>query len=129
MSRPTHDPKSFALALCDLALQKKAEDPLVLDMEQLVDYTDVFVVLTGRNRRHVAALAEELRMYAKTELGLQPVGIEGLPAARWVLVDFGSVIVHLFDQPLRAFYNLDGLWIDAPRIAVPEPAPEVQPAP
>ena len=114
------EPADIANALCRVALASKAEDPLMLDMQGKVDYTDVFLVLTARNRRHVAALAEELRMYAKKELGLQPVGIEGLPAARWVLVDFGSVVVHLFDQPLRAFYNLDGLWSDAPRMPVPE---------
>lgn len=96
---------------------------MILDMRGLVDYCDVFVLLTARNRRHVAALAEELRMHAKRELGLIPVGIEGLPAARWVLVDFGSVVVHLFDQPLRAFYNLDGLWMDAPRLPTPDTDP------
>ena len=103
-----------------MALDAKALDPLILDMRGLVDYCDVFVILTARNRRHVAALAEALRMHAKRELGLVPVGIEGLPAARWVLVDFGSVVVHLFDQPLRSFYNLDGLWMDAPHLPVPE---------
>jgi ribosome-associated protein len=113
------DPVETATALCRLAIDAKAMDPSILDMRGLCDYTDVFVLLTARNRRHVAALAEELRMHAKRELGLLPVGIEGLPAARWVLVDFGSVVVHLFDQPLRGFYNLDGLWVDAPRLPVP----------
>jgi ribosome-associated protein len=123
LSTSTRDPIEMATLLSKVALDAKAEDPLLLDMRGLVDYCDVFVLLTARNRRHVAALAEELRMYAKRELGLQPVGIEGLPAARWVLVDFGSVVVHVFDQPLRAFYNLDGLWMDAPRLPVPEDAP------
>lgn len=104
----------------ELALEKKGMDVAVLDMKDLVDYTDVFVLITGRNRRHVAALAEDLRTYAKHELGLKCEGIEGQAAARWVLVDFGSVVVHIFDEPLRAFYNLDGLWSDAPRLPVPE---------
>lgn len=90
-------------------------------MRNLVDYTDVFVLGTARNRRHVAALAEEIRLYAKNELGIQCLGTEGLPSARWVLVDFGSVVVHLFDEPLRAFYNLDGLWADGPRVDVAAP--------
>jgi ribosome-associated protein len=97
-------------------------DIAILDMKDLVDYTDVFVLITGRNRRHVAALAEDLRTYAKAELGLRCEGIEGHTASRWVLVDFGSVVVHIFDEPLRAFYNLDGLWSDAPRLPVPEHA-------
>jgi ribosome-associated protein len=89
-------------------------------MRTLVDYTDVFVLCTARNRRHVAALAEDVRAMAKHDLGLQCLGMEGLPTARWVLVDFGSVVVHIFDEPLRPFYNLDGLWSDAPRLPVPE---------
>jgi ribosome-associated protein len=112
------DPASLVVAqrLAALAVEKKADDVVLLDMHALVDYCDVFVLLTARNRRHVAALAEDLRMFAKKELHLQALGIEGLPAARWVLVDFGSVVVHLFDEPLRGFYDLDGLWSDAPRL-------------
>lgn len=118
--RSTIEPESVARALAELALERKGMDIAILDMTNLVDYTDVFVLITGRNRRHVAALADELRTYAKNELGLRCEGIEGQGAARWVLVDFGSVVVHIFDEPLRAFYNLDGLWSDAPRLPTPE---------
>ena len=114
------EPEAIAAALAKVALDKKASDIAILDMHDLVDYTDVFVLCTGRNRRHVAALAEDIRIMAKKELELPCMGIEGLPAARWVLVDFGSVVVHLFDEPLRPFYNLDGLWSDAPRLQTPE---------
>lgn len=117
-------PVSTAAALAKVALDNKASDVAILDMGALVDYTDVFVLCTGRNRRHVAALAEAIRLAAKKELDLQCLGTEGLPSARWVLVDFGSVVVHLFDEPLRAFYNLDGLWSDAPRLPVPEASPD-----
>lgn len=114
------EPEIIATALARVALDKKGSDVVILDMRRLVDYTDIFLVITARNRRHVAALAEEIRTYAKHELGLVCEGIEGLPAARWVLVDLGSVVVHLFDEPLRGFYNLDGLWSDAPRLPLPE---------
>jgi ribosome-associated protein len=114
------EPQAIATALAKVLLDKKAGDVAILDMCELVDYTDVFVLCTARNRRHVAALAEDVRAMAKHELGLQCLGIEGLPTARWVLVDFGSVVVHIFDEPLRPFYNLDGLWGDAPRLPVPE---------
>lgn len=116
--------EAVARTLSKLALEKKAMDVAILDMRQLVDYTDIFVLVTARNRRHVAALAEELKQHARHELGAKCEGVEGLPAARWVLVDLGSVVLHIFDQPLRAFYNLDGLWSDAPRL----PVPEVEPA-
>lgn len=115
------DPASVTVAqrLVALAIEKKASDAAILDMHALVDYCDVFVLLTARNRRHVAAIAEDLRLFAKKELHLPSMGIEGLPAARWVLVDFGGVVVHIFDEPLRGFYDLDGLWSDAPRLPLP----------
>lgn len=116
------DPSAVLVAqkLATLAIERKAADAALLDMHELVDYCDIFVLLTARNRRHVAAIAEDLRLLAKRELGLRCVGIEGLPAARWVLVDFGSIVVHIFDEPLRGFYDLDGLWSDAPRLPLAE---------
>jgi ribosome-associated protein len=95
----------------------------ILDLRALIDYADVFVICTAGNRRQVQAIADEVRRVARETHGVRHQGIEGLEAARWVLVDFGSVIVHVFDEPLRAFYNLDGLWADAPRLPVPEVAP------
>lgn len=92
-------------------------------MKSLVAYTDTFVICSARNRRQVQAIAHEVRKVGKEKLGLMPKGTEGLEAARWVLVDFGPVVVHIFDEPLRAFYDLDGLWRDAPRLPVPEAPP------
>lgn len=88
-------------------------------MRELIDYTDLFLVCSARNRLQVRSIAEEVRRWAKAELGMLPAGVEGMEAGRWVLVDFGSVVVHVFDEPLRGFYNLDGLWSDAPRLPVP----------
>ena len=101
----------------------KAGDIVILDLRELVDYTDIFVLCTARNPRHVHAIAEEVRRVAKRELEIQCAGVEGMTAARWVLVDFESVVVHVFDQPMRGFYNLDGLWAEAPRLPSPAPAP------
>ena len=95
---------------------------VILDLRKLVDYADVFVICTAGNRRQAQAIAEEVRRVGK-ELENRAIGIEGLEAARWVLVDFGAVVVHVFDEPLRGFYNLDGLWADAPRLPTPEVAP------
>jgi ribosome-associated protein len=108
-----------ALALA--AVNAKGADVAVLDLRRLVDYTDLVVLVTARNRRHLQAVAEEIRRVAKKELHLQALSVEGMTAGRWVLVDFGAVVVHVFDEPMRAFYNLDGLWSDAPRLPVPEP--------
>ncbi len=92
---------------------------MILDLRALIDYADLFVICTAGNRRQVQAIADEVRRVARENLDVRHIGIEGLEAARWVLVDFGSVVVHVFDEPLRAFYNLDGLWADAPKLPVP----------
>ena len=115
-------PEAVANALAQAVLDKKAMDLAILDMRGLIDYADVFVLCSASNRRQVKAIAEEVRLKGKRELGTPPVGIEGLEAARWVLVDFGDVVVHIFDAPLRGFYDLDGLWADAPRLPLPEGA-------
>lgn len=78
------------------------------------------MLCSASNRRQVQAVADAVRRVAKEQHRLLPLGVEGVEAGRWVLVDFGSVIVHIFDAPMRAFYNLDGLWSDAPRLAAPE---------
>jgi len=117
--RPTIEPESIAFSLAEAAVEKKAIDLAILDMRNLVDYCDVFVICSATNRRQVKAIAEHVRTFGKRQLELQPQATEGLEAARWVLVDFGEVVVHVFDQPLRGFYNLDGLWSDAPRLSVP----------
>ena len=107
-----------ALALA--AVNAKGADVAVLDLRRLVDYTDLVLLVTARNRRHVQAIADEIRRVGKKELQLHALSVEGLTAGRWVLVDFGPVVVHIFDEPMRAFYNLDGLWSDAPRLPVPD---------
>jgi len=106
------------------ALEKKAHDLAILDMRGLIDYSDVFVICSATNRRQVKAIAEEVRRSGKRDHGFTFSGVEGLEAARWVLVDFGDVVVHVFDDPLRGFYDLDGLWADAPRLPLPEGAEE-----
>lgn len=111
-------PEDIAQAIAAAALEKKARDVVVLDMRNLVDYTDLFVICSATNRRQVQAIADEARRVAKQDLDLPTVGVEGYEGARWVLVDFGSVVLHVFEEPMRGFYNLDGLWRDAPRLAV-----------
>jgi len=118
--------EEFAQALAASALGKKGVDLVILDMRGLIDFSDYFVLCTAQNTRQVRAIAEEVKMVAKKEHQTPPVGVEGLDACRWVLVDFSDVVVHVFDGPMRGFYDLDGLWRDAPRIDVPdvEIAPE-----
>jgi ribosome-associated protein len=109
------------------ARSKRAKDLVVLDLRELVSYTDYFVICTGRSDRQVQAISEhlekELRIYDQ-----RPLSIEGFSAGRWILMDYGDVIVHIFQQPVREFYDLEGLWCDAPTIPLP-PEPEEEQTP
>ena len=103
---------------------------MLLDLDGISSYTDVFLLCTGSNRRQVRAIAEGIVDDLRAT-GRKPLGVEGLDAARWVLLDFGDVIVHVFDEPMRGFYDLEALWADAPRLpwqAEAAPSRE-QPAP
>jgi ribosome-associated protein len=100
------------------AIQRhKALDVEVLEVRDLVDYTDYFLICSGQSDRQVEAIAEEVLSELAKER-VFPLGVEGLPEARWVLLDFGDVVVHVFYHPVRAFYDLEGLWRDAPRLPV-----------
>ncbi len=116
-------PEELAQQFASVVLDHKALDLCILDMRGLIDYADVFVLCSATNRRQVQAIAESVRQYGKKELNTVPQ-VEGADAARWVLVDFGDVVVHVFDEPHRGFYDLEGLWIDAPRLPLPEGAKE-----
>lgn len=109
--------RETALALARAAYARKAEDIVFLDLSGRASYCDGFLVCSGTNRRHVRAIAEGIADEMRAQ-GRRPVGIEGLDASRWVLLDFGDVIVHVFDEPMRGFYDLEGLWADAPRVAL-----------
>lgn len=115
------DPKALALAIAEAAWSKNAYQTRVLDVHRLVDYADVFVVLTGRSERHVTSIAEAIAAKMK-ERGAIPAGIEGRKAGTWVLLDFGDVVVHVFERYNRDYYDIDGLWADSEEIPVEEPA-------
>ncbi|MBW2253833.1 MAG: ribosome silencing factor [Deltaproteobacteria bacterium] len=110
----------MANAIATAALEKKAQDLVLLDMKNLVSYTDIFVLCSATNPRQAKAIADYVVLWTKREFDRRPKGVEGITLGKWVLVDFGDVVLHIFDGPLRGFYNLDGLWADAPRLPVPE---------
>jgi ribosome silencing factor RsfS/YbeB/iojap len=115
--------QKLATALSAAALEKKATDLVILDVRGLVDYSDIFVLCSARNVRQTRAIADALRKTAREEFNIVPRGLEGQGTGRWMLVDFGEVIFHVFEESMRGFYNLDGLWRDAPQL----PVPDVQP--
>lgn len=106
--------------LATAALEKKARDLVILDMSDVINYADVFLICSASSRRQVRAIAAAVLAKAKHDHDMLPEGVEGQQAGRWVLVDFGDVVFHIFDEPLRGFYDLDRLWGDAERLPVPE---------
>jgi len=100
---------------CVRTLQaKKAQDVVVLDVRELTSIADFFIICSGASHRQVAALASHLEEALKQQ-GWRPLGVEGSQEARWILLDCADVIVHIFYQPWREFYDLEGLWLEAPR--------------
>ncbi|UCH80948.1 MAG: ribosome silencing factor [Nitrospiraceae bacterium] len=90
---------------------------VVLDLKGLSTIADFFVICSGENRNQIRAIAESIDEYFSKEK-IFPIGKEGMESARWVLMDYGDMVVHIFDEETRAFYNLDKFWMDAGRIAV-----------
>jgi len=112
--------RELAVLIATAALDKKAVGLEVLDVAGKVDYADFLVLMTGRSDRQVQALAQGIEE-ALRQKGRRPMAIEGLPHASWVLMDFGDVVVHVFQEDARSSYDLDGLWMDARRIPLPIP--------
>jgi ribosome-associated protein len=116
--RRLDEAREIANLVAVAGLAKKAENVQIIEVTGKVDYADFLVVLTGTSDRHVAAIAQNV----ESDLGQQGVrslALEGLPLAQWVLIDFVDVVVHVFQAEWREIYDLDGLWMDAPRVSLP----------
>lgn len=96
--------------------EKKAERPAVLDVGDLIAITDAMVICSAPNTRLVATIAEEVERAVREAGGGSPSAVEGIEDANWVLLDFGAFIVHVFLEDLRAYYDLERLWNEAPRV-------------
>ncbi|MCS6884491.1 MAG: ribosome silencing factor [Acidobacteriota bacterium] len=96
---------------------KKAVDIVILDLREVAQFTDYFVICNGRSNRQVQAICEQIEEKL-SQRGVRPLHIEGFEAARWILMDYGDFIVHIFDEEARKFYELERLWRDAPRIEI-----------
>jgi ribosome-associated protein len=108
------------------ALGRKATDVVVLDVSQLTSFADVFIICTGKSNRQVSAIAE----YIKTDLrkqGIAPISIEGMREGHWVLLDYGHILIHVFYESVREFYDLEGLWADAGQIPVADYVDSTEP--
>jgi ribosome-associated protein len=109
----------LALAAARTADDHRGQDVVVLDMRGMTTEFDYFVLVTGNSRRQLHAISEEIDRVMEGELGDVRLGIEGYNESRWILLDYGSVVIHLFDADTRAYYALEDLWAHAQRVPLP----------
>ncbi|MEO8799192.1 MAG: ribosome silencing factor [Polyangiaceae bacterium] len=116
----TDEARELATLIAVAALDKKAVGLEILDVAGKVDYADFLVLMTGRSDRQVSALTQGIEE-ALQKKNKRPISVEGMPHANWVLMDYGDVVVHVFQDEARGLYDLEGLWTDARRLPVPLP--------
>ena len=112
---PTVDALDRAIACARSAADSKGKDVLVLDMRSVTPIYDYFVIATGASRRQMHAIAEDADAILHS-MGDRRLGIEGYESSRWIVQDYGDLVVHVFDPPAREYYALEDLWADAPRV-------------
>lgn len=115
---PESAAKRVALAIAEAGLDKKAVNVEIIDVLGKVDYADYLVVMSGRSDRQVAALARGIEEDVEAKTKTKCLGVEGASQGRWVLMDFGDVVVHIFHEDVRGYYDIESLWMDAARVPV-----------
>jgi len=113
------------LILCiNAVLQKKAKDIIVLNLSKLSAFTDYMIICSGTSEREVQAIAQAIQLFLK-KADIRPLGFEGEANGQWVLLDYDDVVISVFYEPFRTFYDLENLW-DAPRMQVDENKKEIK---
>jgi ribosome-associated protein len=107
-------PEEIAAAIAEYASDRKALDIVQLDLRGIIGYTDYFVICTGRSDRQTKAIHDGIHAGMKSEHGILPRRVEGLTQARWILMDYLDVVVHVFTPETREYYRLEQLWGEAP---------------
>lgn len=118
LSTASDEAREIAVLIAVAGIEKKASGLEVIDVSGRVDYADFLVLMSGRSDRHVTALSAAIED-ALRKRNKRALAVEGLPHASWVLMDFGDVVVHVFQDDARAAYDIDGLWMDARRVPLP----------
>jgi ribosome-associated protein len=112
--------RTLAIAAMEAALDKRALEPVLIDVSAIGSYTDFIGIVSGRSDRQVDAIAEGVSQAMKAR-GMHLLGQEGSGSGRWTLLDFGAFVIHVFYHPVREFYDLESLWIEAPRVKLEIP--------
>lgn len=111
--------RALSLAIADAGLEHKALNVEIIDVRGKVDYSDFVIVMSGTSDRHVNALARRIDETVREKTGIKCSAIEGTQHGTWLLMDYGDVIVHIFHEDTRGYYDLETLWIDAARVPTP----------
>jgi ribosome-associated protein len=117
-------PDGLALAqhCVEFALDKKALDPVILDLQAISTITDFLVICSAQSEPQLKAIANGVVKSLKDDHGRAPYAVDGFPASQWVVVDYGEVMLHIFHEDKRGVYALEELWSDAKKVALPQPA-------
>lgn len=118
--------KDLALAAARTAAENMGTNIVVLDMTRHTALFDYFVIVTGASRRQLHAISEEIDHVLEDEMGDHRMNREGYDESRWIVLDYGTVVIHIFDEETRAFYSLENLWADAVRVDISEMLKQVQ---
>jgi len=114
----TAEPDPMLDLIVNAMLQRKVIAPVLLDVRELTSVADFFIICSGSSNRQVAAIAQTIKKALKKEK-FKPLSIDGVKDGQWVLMDFDHVVIHIFYDPVRNFYDLEGLWTDAARVVTP----------
>lgn len=123
----TSDSRSLQLALAAArtAAENRGRDIVVLDLREVTPIFDYFVIATGSSRRQLHAISEDIDHTLEDDLGDHREGIEGYTESRWILLDYGNVVIHLFDDETRDYYALEDLWTEAKQVELPAEIVEI----
>jgi len=113
------DSRKRVLLCINASLEKKAKELVILNVKEISAFTDYFLIMSGTSDRQVRAIADAIQENLKLA-GILPLGIEGEAAGQWILMDYDDVIIHIFLETIRSFYDLERLWTEAPRMLVPD---------
>ncbi|MBP88205.1 MAG: ribosome silencing factor [Planctomycetaceae bacterium] len=116
MSRNSERSLELALAAARTAADNRGQNVVVLDLREITPVFDYFVLATGTSRRQLHAMSEEIDHTLEDDLGDKRMGVEGYQESRWILLDYGTVVIHLFDEEKRGYYDLENLWAQAKRV-------------
>ena len=124
MVKESIDGKERLLLCINASLKRKAKNLTILNLKELSSFADYFIILSGTSDRQVQSIAASIHENLK-EYGIMPLGIEGESLGKWVLMDYEDVIIHVFYEPIREFYDIERLWPDAPRMEIGDDVTEM----